>query len=71
MREWIIAIVIAFGIIVVLVKTGIATEEPTLKMRKEIVSLQLDYEELRKHTEILASIISVQQYQLDVLTEKN
>lgn len=40
-----------------------------IRMRKEVINLQMDRDEIKLHTDMLAQIVKTQQYQLDVLTE--
>lgn len=42
----------------------------SLRQRNEIIKLQMDRDEVKIHTDMLAQIIKVQQYQIDVLSEK-
>lgn len=39
------------------------------ELRKQIVSIQLDRDEIKLHTDQLARIVVTQQYQIDILTE--
>jgi hypothetical protein len=39
------------------------------RMKKQIVTSELNYAELKQHTDILAQVVRTQQYQIDVITE--
>ncbi len=39
------------------------------KSKVDIVKLQLDREEIKLHTDQLAEVVKIQQYQIDVLAE--
>ncbi len=47
------------------------TNAPTINnnLKEQIIQLQSDRDEIKLHTDQLAEIVKIQQYQIDVLTE--
>lgn len=66
MRNLNIILILAF--ISLGVGLGIAGKQ-IRNLRTQVVQLQLDRDEIKLHTDMLAEIVKTQQYQIDVLTE--
>lgn len=57
--------------LIVFIAMGAWSVDINRKQHNEIVSLQLDLEEVKQHTNILAGKIKIQDYQIEVLTHMN
>ena len=62
MKEFLALLILAVGITVPLLYT-------VYEQKNDIVKLQLDRDEIKVHTDMLAQIVKTQQYQIDTLTE--
>lgn len=60
-REWVISFVCALLIVCVATLLVFQLSKPGLEMKKQIVSLQMDRDELKLHTEQLRVIVTEQQ----------